>query len=105
MAKIISAAEFESEVINSSVPVLVDFFATWCGPCKIIAPALDELSTEYEGRAKILKVDVDESGDLAKSYSVRSVPSLLFFKDGAVANTLVGAIPKTDLADAINALL
>ena len=106
MAKIISGADFDAEVLQSDVPVLVDFFATWCGPCKMLAPTLDELSSEYEGRAKVLKLDVDENGEIAKNkYNVRSVPTLLFFKGGQVADTVVGLAGKADLADKINALL
>ncbi|MCL2702340.1 MAG: thioredoxin [Defluviitaleaceae bacterium] len=105
MAKIISSAEFDAEVLKSDVPVLVDFYAEWCGPCKMIAPALDELAADYQGRAKVIKIDVDRSGELAKSYGVRSVPMLLFFKGGRVAETQVGAVGKADLAAKINRLL
>ena len=105
MAKIVSAAEFDSEVLKSEVPVLVDFFATWCGPCKMIAPTLEELSAEYEGRAKIIKVDIDKDRDLAKSYEVRSVPTLIFFKDGKAVDTKIGALGKPDLAAIIDKMM
>ena len=82
---------FQSEVINSSVPVLVDFWAEWCGPCKMIGPVLDQLSTELEGQAKVGKVNVDEARELAVKYSVRSIPYLLFFKNGEVKDQIVGA--------------
>ena len=82
---------FQSEVINSSVPVLVDFWAEWCGPCKMIGPVLDQLSTELEGQAKVGKVNVDEARELAVKYSVRSIPYLLFFKGGQVVDQIVGA--------------
>ena len=105
MAKIITSAEFEAEVLKSGIPVMVDFFATWCGPCKMIAPALDELAAEYEGRAKVVKVDVDQNGELAKTYKVRSVPTILYFKEGKIADTQIGASSKQDMAGKIDALL
>lgn len=94
MSKIISSTEFESEVVNSSVPVLVDFFATWCGPCKMLAPTLEEVGAQVEGRAKVVKVDIDASPDLAQRFGIMSVPTLMVFKDGQVANQAVGVQPK-----------
>lgn len=94
MSKIISSTEFESEVVNSSVPVLVDFFATWCGPCKMLAPTLEEVGVQVEGRAKVVKVDIDASPDLAQRFGIMSVPTLMVFKDGQVANQAVGVQPK-----------
>lgn len=94
MSKVISSAEFQSEVVNSSVPVLVDFFATWCGPCKMLAPALEEVGAEVEGRAKVVKVDIDASPDLAQRFGIMSVPTLVVFKGGQVANQAVGVQPK-----------
>lgn len=94
MSKIISSTEFESEVVNSSVPVLVDFFATWCGPCKMLAPTLEEVGAQVEGRAKVVKVDIDASPDLAQRFGIMSVPTLMVFKDGQVANQTVGVQPK-----------
>ena len=107
MVKEITSAEFDNEVLRSEVPVLVDFFATWCGPCKMIAPTLEELSADYEGRAKIVKIDVDQNGELVKrkEYGVRSVPTLIFFKDGKIAETMAGARGKADLAEAFDRLL
>lgn len=97
MSKIISSAEFASEVEQSDVPVLVDFFATWCGPCKMLAPVLEEVSAEVAGRAKIVKVDIDASPDLAQRFGVMSVPTLMVFRGGQVANQAVGVQPKPAL--------
>jgi thioredoxin 1 len=94
-------ASFKSEVIDSNVPVLVDFWATWCAPCRAIAPALEELATQYKGKVKIAKVDVDESQQVAQQFGIRSIPTLLLFKGGKVVDQLVGAMPKAKLEDAI----
>jgi thioredoxin 1 len=87
----LTAANFQSEVINSALPVLVDFWAEWCGPCKMIGPVLDQVATELEGQAVVGKLNVDESNELAAKYNVRSIPFLLFFKNGEVKDQIVGA--------------
>lgn len=87
---ILNASNFEEEVINSKEPVLVDFFATWCGPCKMIAPFIAQLADKYEGRMKVCKADVDEVPDIASSYGVSSIPTLLIFKDGEVVAQRIG---------------
>ena len=94
--------QFEAEVINSSTPVLVDFWAEWCGPCKAIAPTLEELAGDFDGRLKVVKVDVDENRQSATQYGIRSIPSLLIFKDGAEVDRIIGALPRQQLADKIN---
>jgi len=91
-------ANFEQEVLRSRGTVLVDFWATWCPPCRMIAPAVEALAGEYEGRAKVAKLDVDESPALAARYGVQSIPTLLVFKDGQVVDARIGAAPKAELA-------
>jgi len=90
-------ANFKKEVLESNLPTLVDFWATWCGPCKMIAPHIDELAKEYEGKMKIGKVDVDTNSKVATEYGVMSIPTIIFFKNGKVSNQLVGALSKADL--------
>lgn len=96
---------FEQEVINSEIPVLVDFWAEWCGPCKMIAPLLEEIASETEGTYKVGKVDIDTNQELAAKFQVRSIPTLLFFKGGEVKDTVVGATtPKAGLLGKLEAL-
>lgn len=97
MSQIISSAQFAAEVEGADVPVLVDFFATWCGPCKMLAPTLDQVAAEVAGRAKVVKVDIDASPDLAQRFGVMSVPTLMVFRGGQVANQAVGVQPKPAL--------
>lgn len=105
MANLFTDVNFQDEVIKSDVPVLVDFYADWCGPCKMIAPIVEQLAGEYEGKVKIGKLDVDASGVTAQTYRVMSIPTLLIFKNGEVVDTIVGAVPKNQLEAKLNAVL
>ena len=95
----VDTTNFESDVLKSSEPVVVDFWAEWCQPCKMIAPALDEISQELEGKVRIAKINIDENPELATQFGVRSIPTLLMFKEGEVTSNMVGAAPKSRLAD------
>ena len=107
MAKPIEVTDstFQAQVMESALPVVVDFWATWCPPCRMIAPLLEQIAAEYEGRALVCKVDVDNNQALAQRFSVRSIPTLLFIKGGAVSDQVVGALPKDQIAARLNALL
>ncbi len=99
----ITDSNFATEVEQSTVPVLIDFWAVWCGPCRMIAPIVEELAKEYEGKAKIGKVDVDNNPMIASKFGIRSIPTLLIFKGGKVVDQIVGAVPKGMIADKLNA--
>ena len=105
MALAFTDGNFENEVLKSEVPVLVDFYADWCGPCKMMAPVIEELSTQYEGKAKIGKLDVDQNGATAQKYKVMSIPTMLLIKNGEVVDTVVGAVPKQQLEARIQSVL
>jgi len=105
MARIINTFEFQDEVLNKSGVVLVDFFATWCGPCKMLATVLDELSAHMEGRSKVLKVDVDRSPEVAQKYGISTVPTMILFKDGRAIEKIVGFQPVTVLRSRLQSLL
>ncbi len=96
---------FNSEVLESAQPVLVDFWATWCGPCRMIAPIVEELSEEYDGRVKVGKLDVDSAQKTAGSFGIRSIPTLLLFKEGKVAEQIIGAVPKEQIAAKLDSAL
>ncbi len=107
MAKITHVGDdnFEAEVIRSDLPVLIDFWAPWCGPCKSIAPVIEELASEYEGRLKVTKLNVDDNPMTPSRYGVRGIPNLIILKGGAVKEQLVGAVPKGRLVNAIDKIL
>ncbi len=101
----VNDATFEQEVIKSAVPVLIDFWAPWCGPCKAIAPVVEEVAGEYNGRLKVLKMNVDDNPGTPTKYGVRGIPNLILFKGGSVADQIVGAVPKAHLVRAIDRAL
>ena len=97
--KNLSLDNFDNEISSSNLPVLVDFWAEWCGPCKSLGPILEEISNDLEGKLKVAKVNLDENQDLAMKYSIRSIPTLLLFKGGELIDTKVGLLPKSDLVE------
>ena len=105
MALQITTENFEEMVLNSDKPVLVDFWAEWCGPCRMVGPIVDELHTEYESKAIVGKVNVDDQQEISAKYGIRNIPTILFFKDGEIVDKNVGVAPKSDLANKIDALL
>ena len=105
MALAFNDSNFQDEVLNSELPVLVDFYADWCGPCKMMSPVVDELSREYEGRLKVGKVNVGENTNVAQQYRVMSIPTILLIKNGQVVDQVVGAVPKAQLTGKIDSIL
>ena len=102
MEVILTVENFETEVLKSDLPVLVDFWATWCGPCRMIAPVIEEIAKDYEGKIKVGKINVDEQGELAVKYGISSIPTLLLFKGGEVVKKTLGYMPKDAVEKFIN---
>ncbi len=96
---------FKQEVLESELPVLIDFWATWCAPCRIIAPIVEELAKEFDGKLKVCKLDVDSNQNTAVEYGIRSIPTLLFFKNGTVAGQIIGAVPKNKIVEQIEKIV
>lgn len=105
MALEITDANFEELVMNSDIPVVVDFWAEWCGPCRMIGPVIEEMATEYDGKAVIGKVNVDENPGVSAKFGVRNIPTILFVKNGEIADKSVGAVPKAQLTSKLDAIL
>jgi thioredoxin 1 len=103
--KSVTTDSFDEEVVKSQGLVMVDFWATWCGPCNIVAPVVEELAKEYEGKVTFAKLNTDENPDIASRYSIRGIPTLMFFKDGKVMDQVVGAVPKGQLKSKLDSLL
>ena len=101
----ITDANFENEVVNSEIPVLIDFWAVWCGPCKLIAPTVEELANDYQGKVKVGKLDVDNNQMVATKFGIRSIPTLLIFKGGKIVDQIVGAVPKSAIIQKLDAHL
>ncbi len=104
-AAAVTDASFEEDVLKSDLPVLIDFWAPWCGPCRMVAPIVDEIATEFEGKIKVFKLNTDENPNVASQYGIRSIPTLMIFKGGQKVDTVVGAVPKTTLSSTISKYL
>jgi thioredoxin 1 len=98
----VTDSSFRQEVLNSELPVLVDFWAPWCGPCRMVSPVVDELASQYVGQVKVVKLNTDDSPDVASQYGIRSIPTLILFKGGQIIDRVVGAVPKTTLASTLD---
>ena len=105
MALEITDASFASDIIESGKPAMVDFWAVWCGPCRMVGPVVEEIAAEYQGKAIVGKVDVDTNQEVAAEYGIRNIPTILFFKDGQVVDKVVGVVPKEQLVEKLNAIL
>lgn len=105
MAQEVTDASFEDDVLNAERPVVVDFWAVWCGPCRMVAPIVEELSTEYDGKVDFYKLNVDENPETSMKYNIRSIPTLLVFKNGEPVDQVVGAVPKKELQKHVDAVL
>lgn len=101
----VTDATFKQEVLDSEIPVLVDFWAPWCGPCRMVAPVVDEIATQYENQIKVVKLNTDENPNVASQYGIRSIPTLMIFKGGQRVDMVVGAVPKTTLANTLEKYL
>ncbi len=104
-AAAVTDSTFKEEVLDNEVPVLVDFWAPWCGPCRMVAPVVDEIADQYDGKLKVVKVNTDENPQIASQYGIRSIPTLMIFKDGQKVDMVVGAVPKSTLSNTLEKYL